>query len=95
MIACGQNEIYFDTCVSCGGWLDRIQRGGFPGPHGWLFCEPACIDDQVEHEARLDIERHLAVRDLLCDCPVCTDAGLPTRAMRDEYAAYRAVEGVS
>lgn len=93
VIACGQNDVLRDECVSCGGWLDRLQRGGLPGPHGWPFCSLECIDAQVEHEAQIETERHLAVRDLLCECQVCTDAGLPTQAMRDEYAAYRRSRG--
>lgn len=90
IIVCGQNEILGDECITCGGWRDRVQRGGFEGPHGWRFCSIECIDDQVEHEARIETERHLAIRDLLCTCEVCTEAGLPTQAMRDEYAAYAA-----
>jgi hypothetical protein len=96
-IACTQQDVMPDTCPACGGWLHRIQHGGFPGPHGWGFCEPACVDDQVEYEARAEVDRHLYARDLLCGldngCQVCARRGLPTQAMRDEYAAYRAVEG--
>lgn len=88
VIICGQSEILGDECVSCGGWLDTLQRGGFEGPHGWRFCSLECIDAQVDHEADLELKRHLTVRDLLCACVVCGDAGLPTQAMRDEYATW-------
>lgn len=90
VIVCGQNEAIPDECPSCGGWLHRIQHGGFPGPHGWGFCEPGCVDAQVEYEARQEVDRHLNTRDLLCGCPVCARRGLPTEAMRAEYTAYRA-----
>lgn len=90
IIACGQDEILGDECVSCGGWRDRIQRGGYEGPHGWRFCSLECIDEQVEHEAALEIRRHIEVRDLLCACEDCEENGLPTQAMLDEYAAYMA-----
>lgn len=88
VIACGQNEILGDECITCGGWLHSLQRGGYEGPHGWRFCSAECVDDQVEHEARLEVQRHLTIRDLLCECPVCTEVGLPSQAMRDEYAAH-------
>lgn len=94
IIACGQNEVIGDECVFCGGWLDRVTRGGLTGPHGWRFCELECIDGQVEYEARQEVARHLEIRDLLCTCGVCAGAGLPTQAMRDEVAGYRlSVEG--
>jgi hypothetical protein len=89
VIACGQNEILGDECVFCGGWLDRVTRGGLVGPHGWRFCELECINGQVEYEAQLDAKRHLEVRDLRCACEICAENGLPTQAMRDEHAAYR------
>lgn len=94
IIVCGQNEILGDECVFCGGSRDTLLRGGYEGPHGWRFCSLECIDDQVEHEARLETQRHLNVRDLLCACETCKVNGLPTQVMRDEHAAYRsAVEG--
>lgn len=94
VIACGQSEVIGDECVFCGGWLDRVTRGGLVGPHGWRFCELECIDGQVEHEAAQEIQRHLAVRDLLCSCEDCEENGMPTQAMLDEHAEYRrAVEG--
>lgn len=93
-IVCGQNEVIGDECVFCGGWLDRVTRGGLVGPHGWRFCELDCIDGQVEYEAQQEERRHLYIRDLLCTCDICTEAGLPTQAMRDEHAEYhRAVAG--
>lgn len=90
IIACGQDEILGDECVFCGGWLDRVTPGGLVGPHGWLFCDLDCINGQVEYEALLDTQRHLKVRDLLCECQMCQEVGLPTQAMRDEHAAYGA-----
>lgn len=90
LIVCGQNEVLGDECVTCGGWLDSVQRGGFEGPHGWRFCDLDCIDDQVEREAQAEIQHHLTVRDLLCACEDCEENGLPTQAMLDEYAAHAA-----
>lgn len=87
VIVCGQNEVLGDECPTCGGWLSCVQRGGYEGPHGWRFCSVECIDYQVEHEAKLEVQRHLTVRDLLCECLACAGAGLPTHAMRDEYAS--------
>lgn len=91
MIACGPGAMFADECVSCGGWLHRVTRGGFPGPNGWRYCAEECAADQADHSAR----QHLAVRDLLCDCErVCAPRGLPDAAMREEYAAYlRTLEG--
>lgn len=88
--ACGQAEVMPDDCPFCGGWLHRVQQAGFEGPHGWRFCEPDCITEQIEYEARRAEADHLNVRDLLCECEVCRRHGLPTAAMRAEYAAYRA-----
>lgn len=51
-------------------------RAGLVGPHGWRFCELECIDGQVEHEANLEVTRHLKLRDLLCACEICTEHGL-------------------
>lgn len=90
VVVCGQAEVVPDGCPFCGGWLHRVQQGGFEGPHGWLFCEPDCITEQVDYEARRAEAGHLNVRDLLCACEVCQRHGLPTEAMRAEYAAYRA-----
>lgn len=80
VIVCGQNDVIPDECPKCGGWLHSVQRGGFTGPHGWRYCTSDCIDEQVEYEARQEINRHLYVRDLLCDCEVCMAAGYPTAA---------------
>lgn len=90
IIVCGQDEILRDECPACGGWLDRVQCGGFPGPHGWRFCDPECIDNQLDREERIETGRHIAIRDLLCECEICRERGLPTEAMREEYTAYRA-----
>jgi hypothetical protein len=92
IIACGQSDVIPDECPTCGGWLHRVQRGGFDGPHGWKYCEPDCIDDQLEAESRSKAVTHLHARDLLCDCEVCAAAGYPTDAMRAEYDAYRAAD---
>lgn len=92
IIACGQNDVMPDTCV-CGFWLHSVTPGGFAGPHGWRYCSPECIDGQVEHDARQRIATHVNQRDLLCACSICTERGLPTQAMRDEYAEYRRVSG--
>jgi hypothetical protein len=88
VIVCGQDDVIPDECPTCGGWLHRVQRRGLVGPHGWRFCSLDCIDDQVESEAEQSERQHLDVRDLLCACEVCTERGLPTEAMRAEYAAY-------
>lgn len=90
IVLCGQAAVMPDECPACGGWLHHVQVGGFPGPHGWKFCTPDCVDDQVEFEARREVDHHLNTRDLLCACAVCARRGLPTDAMRAEYAAYRA-----
>lgn len=89
-IACGQYDVLGDGCPGCGGWLHRVQRGGFPGPNGWHYCDEDCIADHQEYVARQHVESHYGTRDLLCECEICTARGLPTQAMRDEYAAYLA-----
>lgn len=91
VIACGQSAIFPDTCLSCGGYLHRVVRDGFPGRNGWRFCDEDCVADDQEHRARQHTDQHVGTRDLLCDCAeVCAPRGLPTQAMRDEYAAYLA-----
>lgn len=89
IIVCDQAAVLGDGCPGCGGWLHRVQRSGFPGPHGWFYCDEDCIADQAEQEAHNHVDAHLGTRDLLCDCAqFCAPRGLPTQEMRDEYAAY-------
>lgn len=95
VVACGQSAIFPDTCMSCGGYLHRVVRHGFPGRHGWRFCSEDCVADDQETRVRDHATGHRATRDLLCDCAeVCAPLGLPTQAMKDEYADYlKSIEG--
>lgn len=89
IINCGQFDILGDECPGCGGWLDRVLRGGFAGPNGWRYCDQQCIEDYLESQAVRHTDFHIGVRDLLCDCAeICAPRGLPTSAMLAEYAAY-------
>lgn len=91
IIACGQDDVFLSTCPGCEASYHRFIKGGVVGPHGWRYCEQACIDLQLDYEAFVHAESHRATRDLLCDCAeVCAPRGLPTQAMLDEVAAYRA-----
>lgn len=92
-IICGQNEILGDGCAFCDGWLHAEVRGGFPGANGWRYCSEDCVADQQEHLERQHVDAHVDTRDLLCECEICAARGLPTQAMRDEYAAYLATLG--
>lgn len=89
IIACTQDHIAPDECCNCGGWLHVVQRGGFPGPFG-KYCTEECAVDAQRHGEEADRRGHLNQRDLLCDCPICTAAGHPTRAELDDYRAYQA-----
>lgn len=95
MKACGQSAIFPDTCMSCGGWLHRVTRGGFPGRNDWRFCCEDCVADDYACQVDRHATGHLAVRDLLCDCAeICAPLGLPTAVMRQEYADYlSSIEG--
>lgn len=91
VIVCGRGDILADTCPRCGGWLHAVRRGGFPGPHGWQYCDEDCAAEQAERDLQQQVEIHLNVRDLLCGCAeVCAPLGLPTQEMRNEYATYQA-----
>lgn len=87
LILCGQ-DVLGECCPGCGGWLHRVQRGGFLFK-GWRYCEPDCYEDWWESCRRQHMDGHLATRDLLCDCPeFCAPAGRPTAAERKEYTDY-------
>jgi hypothetical protein len=91
VIMCGQSDVLGDGCPGCGGWLHVERRGGCPGEHGWFYCTEDCIADHREMIVRRHIDSHIGTRDLLCECPkICAPRGLPTAAMRQEYADYLA-----
>lgn len=83
---CGQDSILGDVCPGCGGWLHRVVRGGFPDRHGNRLCDEECI---VE-EQQVNDSHHLRIRDLLCECEICTRHGRPNVAERQEWTDYLA-----
>lgn len=89
IIVCTQETICPDECIYCGNWLHDPTPGGVPGPSG-RYCTEDCAaahqNDLVLY-ARLN---HLEIRDLLCDCEICTTNGRPTAAELDEWRAYQA-----
>lgn len=94
VIVCGQFVVLGDACPECEASIHRVTRDGFPDQHGVRYCSEDCLADHQERVEQLRGDTHLNVRDLLCDCPdVCTPAGLPTQAMRDEYAAEQDTRG--
>lgn len=90
IITCTQNDILPDECPECGGWLHDERRGGVPGPFEWWFCSEDCAASCQDHATAGDRVAHLHVRDLMCDCEVCTAAGHPTDAEKAEWAAHQA-----
>lgn len=75
-----------EACPGCGGWLHRVQHGGFRFD-GWPYCDPDCYEDWFEWRRSAHMDGHLATRDLLCDCAeFCAPAGRPTAAELQEYA---------
>lgn len=87
VIACTQDHVLADECPECGGWLHTEIRGGFPGPVG-NYCSEDCTTSaqlRIDQQAK---DTHLYQRDLLCDCKVCTKAGLPTLAELAEWVNY-------
>jgi hypothetical protein len=90
VILCSQSDVLGEGCPGCGDWLHRVVRGGFPH-NGWHYCDQECIADYEESRARSHVAAHTGTRDLLCDCAdICAPRGLPTAAMRQEYADYLA-----
>jgi hypothetical protein len=92
MIACTQDHILPDECPECGGWLHTTTRGGFPGPVG-DYCTEDCVASAQTWIGQQARDTHLYVRDLICDCEVCTAAGHPTPAELAEWADYHHGEG--
>ena len=92
IIVCRQSTGRGAECPECGGGLHRRD---VPEPvrlvDGPAVCSPDCAASYTERAARVDVDAHLHLRDLLCDCAqVCAPRGLPTAAMRAEYSAYAA-----
>lgn len=87
IIACTQDHVLPDECPECSGWLHTEFVGGFPGPVGFYCSEQCAINAQTWHE-QATRDNHVHVRDLLCDCPVCTQAGHPTPEERAEWDNY-------
>jgi len=84
-LMCGQNEVLPDGCPECGGWLHRERRGGYPSDRGGFpHCSEDCITDHQDRAIRV----HIEMRDMLCDCPICVAAGLPSEADRAEWSNY-------
>jgi ferredoxin len=88
IIVCTQEHIAPDECVECGFWLHHERRGGYPGPAG-QYCSEDCAAGAQERIERDQRWNHVQIRDLMCDCPVCTAAGHPTAAEVAEYHAYQ------
>lgn len=72
-------------CWNCG---DRLLRRGFLGEG--KFCDEQCAAEHAELHRRLEIQRHLNLRDMLCDCKICAAFGFPTAEDRAEWDAYMA-----
>lgn len=89
VIVCGQFDILGDECPGCGGYVHRVQHGGFPSLMGFV-CDEDCAADSSDYVMRRRAAAHVSNRDLLCICPICLAAGHPTHAERDEYAAWKA-----
>lgn len=72
------------VCIECedplgSDWIDH---------KGVKLCSMACVEsveDRIETNRR---ETHLHRRDMMCDCPVCTAAGLPSASDRAEWSSY-------
>lgn len=88
LIACGQEQIAPDECVNCGFWLHSQTHGGVPGPFG-RYCDEECATAAQDRADEVSRVSHLHVRDLLCACPVCTEAGHPTPAELVEWKNYQ------
>jgi NADH pyrophosphatase NudC (nudix superfamily) len=87
---CGQDEIIGKNhCVECDGWLGAhpIENNGF------RFCDEDCIASYQANASAMSRESHVHMRDLMCECKICTAAGHPTEAERAEWAAYQAQYG--
>lgn len=89
VFVCGPAEILVDECPVCGGWLHVVQQGGVQNPSGGRCCSQDCIDDAYEETFRVDVDRHLSLRDLLCNCTaICAPRGLPSAAQLAEYREW-------
>lgn len=84
---CTQDRVLPDTCLHCGGWLHAQQRGGFPGRAG-CYCSEDCAADFTLSLLEQNTDNHLALRDPLCGCRTCTEAGHPTPSEVAEHDAY-------
>lgn len=89
IIACTQDDICPDECLNCGGWIgSEGNPHGVPGPMG-RYCSEDCAAGH--QESLIDNYRvsHLYLRDLMCECEICTANGLPSPMDRAEYLAYQ------
>lgn len=57
IVVCDQFAVLGDTCPGCGGWLHRVQQGGFPGLHGARFCDEDCIAEDQESQRHATLRR--------------------------------------
>ena len=84
LFLCGPDEITGFGCLCCGGSIHAVAEGGFRTTRG-TFCSEDCIFDDEE----FNVETHLRLRDMLCDCEeICAPRGLPTAEDLQEYETY-------
>jgi hypothetical protein len=88
IFVCGPDDIAPGECTECGGWLHRVQPGGFDNPGSTRVCSEECIDSAQTHQTRHSRSEHVRLRDLMCRCEVCVEAGHPTEAELAEYEEF-------
>lgn len=87
MNLCGQDDVAPGECPNCGGSINTERLGGFQCDN-WRYCSEDCIAESQEFVERQNRERHLYLRDMLCGCEICTEAGFPTESEKEQYAEH-------